>query len=423
MTGLTAGSYKLLFKSYAPNILAQFNGNAASFSAASPITIATGEDVSGINADLVGPASISGLIGVPAGANPAFLQVIAVSANGTSADQSTHVNFDGSYTLFRLAPGSYKLHVLGVPGSPADGVDQWYSNGTTVETADAVTAVDGQDLSGINMSIASKPLTAAVPAINGSVKVGSTLTAAPGLWTPAPVALRYQWKANGATIAGATAATYKPVAANLGKALTVTVTGSKAWYTASQQTSPATAPVAAGTLTAPVPTITGTRKVGYALTAVPGTWGPAPVTLRYQWYRSGVAIAGATAKTYTLSGADAGKLISVRVTGSQPGYTTVTKGSAATTGIASGTLVAPTPTITGTKRVGYVLTANPGTWTSGTALRSQWYRSGVAIPGATARTYRLVAADRYDTIKVRVVGSKVGYTSATKFSASTVRVP
>ena len=176
-------------------------------------------------------------------------------------------------------------------------------------------------------------------------------------------------------------------------------------------------------LAGPVPTITGTRKVGYTLTAVPGSWGPAPVILRYQWYRSGVPMTGATAKTYTLSGADAGKQISVRVTGSKTGHLPVTKASAPTAGITPGTLVAPTPTISGTRRAGYVLTANPGTWTSGTTLRYQWYRSGVAIAGATAKTYKLVTADRFDTIKVRVVGSKAGYTTVTRFSASTSRIP
>lgn len=176
-------------------------------------------------------------------------------------------------------------------------------------------------------------------------------------------------------------------------------------------------------LAGPVPTITGTRKVGYTLTAVPGTWGPAPVTLRYQWYRSGAAITGATAKTYLLSGLDAGKQISVKVSGSKIGHMPVIKASTATAAITPGTLVAPTPTISGTRRAGYILTANPGTWTTGTTLRYQWYRSGVAISGATAKTYRLVTADRFDTIKVRIVGSKTGYTAVTRFSASTSRIP
>jgi hypothetical protein len=55
---------------------------------------------------------------------------------------------------------------------------------------------------------------------------------------------------------------------------------SKAGYNTAAKTSALTARVAVGTLTAPVPKITGTVKVGYTLTAVPGAWGPAPVVLK-----------------------------------------------------------------------------------------------------------------------------------------------
>jgi hypothetical protein len=174
-------------------------------------------------------------------------------------------------------------------------------------------------------------LSTAVPTITGTAKVGYTLTAVPGTWGPAPVALSYQWKANGIAITGATAATYKPGAAQMGKTITVTVTGTKAGYATAARTSTATAVVAPGTLgPAPVPAITGTAKVGYTLTAVPGTWGPAPVALTYQWKASGVAIIGATATTYKPGAAQIGKTITVTVTGKKAGYTTKSKTSAAT---------------------------------------------------------------------------------------------
>lgn len=321
---------------------------------------------------------------------------------------------------------------------------QWYRSGVAITGATSATLVlTGDDAgkaitvkvtgskagytpvektSAGTAAVANGTLSAPVPTITGTVKVGYRLTANPGTWGPAPVTLAYQWKRAGVNIVGATASTYVATSADLGKSLTVTVTGSKAGYTTVAKNSAGTAAVAAGTLTAPVPTITGTVKVGYALTANPGAW-TSGTTLRYQWYRSGVAISGATASKYVLNGSDYNKLISVRVTGSKAGYTTVTKASANTRAVVAGTLVAGTPTISGTARSGYTLTAKPGTWTAGTTLRYQWYRSGVAISGATAATYRLVTADRYDTIKVRVVGSKAGYTSVTKFSASTVRIP
>ena len=53
------------------------------------------------------------------------------------------------------------------------------------------------------------------------------------------------------------------------------------------------------------------------------------MTLTYQWYRAGVAIVGATSKTYVLTVDDVGQSIKVKVTGSLPGYTAVTKSSAA----------------------------------------------------------------------------------------------
>lgn len=81
---------------------------------------------------------------------------------------------------------------------------------------------------------------------------------------------------------------------------------------------------------APVPTIAGTAAKGQRLTARAGVWSPAPVTLRYQWKRSGVNIPGATGVTYLLGVADIGKTITVTVTGSKTGYTTLARTSAKT---------------------------------------------------------------------------------------------
>ncbi|HET6351794.1 MAG TPA: hypothetical protein VFG89_06685 [Coriobacteriia bacterium] len=79
----------------------------------------------------------------------------------------------------------------------------------------------------------------------------------------------------------------------------------------------------------PTPKISGTAKVGKKLTVKRGTWSPKP-SFKYQWLRSGKKIVGATKSTYVLTGADAGKRISVRVTGSKSGYNTKSKTSAKT---------------------------------------------------------------------------------------------
>ncbi|ALE05757.1 hypothetical protein AL755_10225 [Arthrobacter sp. ERGS1:01] len=91
-------------------------------------------------------------------------------------------------------------------------------------------------------------------------------------------------------------------------------------------------------------------------------------------------------------------------------------------GAVPGTLTAPAPTISGTLRTGSTLTANAGTWTTGTSLQYQWYRSGTAIAGATGKSYKLVTADQAKTITVAVTGSKAGYTTVTKYSAATAPI-
>jgi hypothetical protein len=175
--------------------------------------------------------------------------------------------------------------------------------------------------------------TTPLPGISGTPQVGRTLTAVPGTWSPTPDVLRFQWFRSGTAIAGATGNTYTLLAADYGKTITLKATGSKPGYTTTAKTSTATTAVAAAPLTAPVPTITGTARVGSTLTAVPGTWGPAPVTLAYQWKANGVTIIGATAATYKPVAADTGKALTVTVTGTKTGYPTTAKTSTATTAV------------------------------------------------------------------------------------------
>ena len=75
--------------------------------------------------------------------------------------------------------------------------------------------------------------------------------------------------------------------------------------------------------------------MGRTLTAITGTWSPTPDVLRFQWFRSGTAIIGATANTYTLLAADYGKTITLEASGSKAGYPTVAKTSTATTAVSA----------------------------------------------------------------------------------------
>jgi LPXTG-motif cell wall-anchored protein len=111
-----------------------------------------------------------------------------------------------------------------------------------------------------------------LPTITGDARVGETLTASAGEWTPAPTGVAYQWLRAGQPIDGATSATYTPVAADSASALSVRVTVSAANYadavasSAAVAVAPAAEPTPAPT---PAPTTAPTAAPTTAPTAQP----------------------------------------------------------------------------------------------------------------------------------------------------------
>jgi len=173
-----------------------------------------------------------------------------------------------------------------------------------------------------------------------------------------------------------------------------------------------------GVLTTPVPTITGTGAIGTIVRAATTGWGPGAITLKYQWYRSGVAISGSTKSYHTVQSADLNKHLTVTVTGSEPSYTTAAVTSAGLA-IYKSLTATPKPTISGTLSSGHTLTAARGTWAPApVTLTFQWLRDGSPIAGATAKTYLLTSEDSGHSITVAVTGSRSGYRTVTETSAA-----
>jgi alpha-L-rhamnosidase len=171
------------------------------------------------------------------------------------------------------------------------------------------------------------------------------------------------------------------------------------------------------TLTSTVPPqITGVATVDQTLTADAGSWSPKPSAVAYQWLRNGAPIQGATGPSYQLVPADQGAALSVAVTASARGLEDATASSDPVR-IGAGTLL-PTalPAISGTAKVGSMLTATAGTWPAGTAVTYQWKRNGKAIAAATASSYRLTAQDAKASIWVTVSAKLAGYETATSDS-------
>jgi surface antigen len=263
-----------------------------------------------------------------------------------------------------------------------------------------------------------------LPTISGVVRYGGTLTASAGVWAPAPSSLTYQWIVGGVDVAGATTATFKPRAQDIGKPVTVRVRAAKSGYTAASATSTPTGAVAPAPMSATVrPAVTGTAKVGQRLTASTGTWSRTGLSFSYQWLSDGTAVGGATTATYAVRAADANRVVSVQVTAQRAGYVTTTVSSAATARVAPGTLTSRSrPTVSGNARVGSRLTASPGTFSPSADVSYQWYAEGKAIAGATERTLIPSYRQRDGRIKVKVTARKAGFSSLAATSAYTAPV-
>lgn len=171
-----------------------------------------------------------------------------------------------------------------------------------------------------------------------------------------------------------------------------------------------------------VPAVSGAEyKVGKPLTVTVDAWSPA-ATFALQWRRDGKMISGATKSTYTPTGADAGKTLTVSVLGSADGRIPTSTESVETPVIAVGAPTASTPKISGTPRVGVPLRALAGSWTSGTRFTYQWYANGTAISGATGFSFTPTASQRGKKLTVRLVGSRPGFAGASRTSAASATV-
>jgi len=371
----------------------------------------------GCGAGLVDAAAALGVAGPPSSPAPQ-LSAGTPSVTGTAAVGSVLVANPGSWTEgVKLAYQWYRNHnpVTGATGSRYTLTAADLGGTIRVEVTGTLPGYDAASRDSAETApVVRGTLTAAAPVIYGAAKAGSTLTAITGAWTTG-TRFSYRWYRNGTAVAGATGSGYRLTTADVGAAIRVRVTGSLPGYDAAFRDSAGTSPIARAALTAPTPTITGTAKVGYTLTARKGTW-TSGASVKYQWLRNGRNITGATGSAYRLTASDAGARMQVRTTGTLTGYETATRTSAYTVAVKKGTLTSSEPKLSGTLKVGSTLAAKPGTWTAGTTRKYQWYRSGHAIKGANSYKYKITSADRGDRLRVKVTGSKKGYASKNRYS-------
>ena len=170
----------------------------------------------------------------------------------------------------------------------------------------------------------------------------------------------------------------------------------------------------------PIAKFNGTAKVGQTLKLTPGTW-PKTHKVTYQWLADGTPIASATKTTFKLTTAQAGKRISVAVTGSRPTYYPITVTTPTGAMVTGGTFTAGTVRVTGTAQVGQTLTATVGTWTNNPTLTYVWKR-GTTVVG-NSLNYTLTAQDSGKKLTFTATGTKPGFTTLAKTITTAVIRP
>jgi hypothetical protein len=309
---------------------------------------------------------------VTAGANVSFTVAASGTAplgyqwrlNGANLSGATSATLTLNSVTTGQSGGSYSCVVSNVAGAAT-------SSAATLTVNPAIIA----------------PTIAAQPA-NQSVTAGANVSFTVGASGTAP--LSYQWRLNGANIAGATSATLTLSAVTIGQSggsYSCVVTNAAGSATSGAATLTVTAAAIAPTIaTQPVnQTVTAGNNASFAVVAS----GTAP--LSYQWRLNGANIVGATSATLTLTSVTTGQS-----GGSYSCVVTNIAGSATSSAVTLTVNAAPiAPTIT-TQPVSRSVTAGTNVSftvaASGTApLSYQWRLNGANLTGATSATLTLTS--------------------------------
>ena len=170
IVGLPAGQYDVEFRGFNNGGLEhQWYNNALNYRESTRITLAEGQDVTGIDAALVKAASISGTVAAPPGVDLSNVKV-SVYATGNPSSQITgtiSAKADGSYKVSRLPAGSYTMKF---DGDDSGAALQWYNDAATFDAANVIVLGTGEDLTGVNTTL-----------VKGA-SISGTVTTPGGVW-------------------------------------------------------------------------------------------------------------------------------------------------------------------------------------------------------------------------------------------------
>jgi hypothetical protein len=412
---------------------------------------------------------------------PVNLEVPTIS--GSAAQSATLTATNGSWNgdqPIAYALQWYRCNTAGGSCAEIDGATgQSYvlvadDVGKTIRVRVTATNANGQSssLSAPTSTVVSSsgpaPVNTALPVVTGVAAYGGTLTTTTGSWSgsPAPT-YAYGWlqcAPNGAScspIPGATSATYRVQAGDVGATLRAQVTATNSSGSVSVQSLPTTTVGrSSGPQATTPPSIVGSPAVGSTLTISTGSWsGSGAIDYAYEWDRcddqgAGCApIDGATGRTYAVAAADAGSRLRATVVATDANGST--SASAGTTAVIGGSGTTPTPVgptpapggggvsvpavtgapglvaqpvVSGLLEAGATLRTSDGSWTSAPGIRfaEAWFRCDAKgetckqIAGATHATYRLTRADAGSTFRSEVTALNLSGSASARSDATAV---
>lgn len=148
--GLPGGSYVLGFHAEGTDLKREYWPNVFDYSQATPVVLAEGQAVSGIDASLVAGGAIAGVVTRADGGAPlANVTVNALDANGEIV-AFARTNPAGAYVVGGLPAGSYRVQF----GAPAPGLaTEYWENAYSFNAAKAVVVGELQTTQGVDAAL------------------------------------------------------------------------------------------------------------------------------------------------------------------------------------------------------------------------------------------------------------------------------
>jgi hypothetical protein len=140
------------FFSFSPDLAPQWYKDQPTQATATPITVSTGRDTLGVNADLQPNGTITGTVTGPS-ATPVSGECVTAVPLAAGDTPVIAISAAGTYSLVDLTPGQYKVEFS--TGCGATGyATQWWQDASSEQAATVLTVMPGGTVSGISATLA-----------------------------------------------------------------------------------------------------------------------------------------------------------------------------------------------------------------------------------------------------------------------------